>query len=63
MVGRFMDDAVSDEMIEAWFSTHRGMLCELSELAWSDIAPWIPIIGLAANDRSIGLLDDQTSLA
>ena len=45
-----------DEMVEAWFLRHRGTMNELSEQALADVAPWFPIIGIAANDRSTGVL-------
>ena len=45
-----------DEMVEAWFLRHRGTMNELSEQALADVAPWFPIIGVAANDRLIGVL-------
>ena len=45
-----------DEMVEAWFLRHRGTIDELSEQALADVAPWFPIIGVAVNDRSIGVL-------
>lgn len=48
---------VNDELVEAWFSTHRGALDELSEPALADVALWFPIIGVPANDRTIGMLN------
>ena len=51
-----MDAVVNDEMVEAWFSRHRGLVDELSEVALSKVAAWFPIIGVAANDGSIGAL-------
>ena len=50
------DAIVSDEMVEAWFSIHALLLDEVSEHALADVALWFPIIGVAANDRSIGVL-------
>lgn len=57
IVRHFVDPVVNDEMVEAWFSRHGGSVDELSEQALADIAPWLPIIAVAANDRSIGVLD------
>ena len=56
IVRRFMDAMVNDEMVEAWFSDHRDALSGLSEQALADIVPWLPIIGVAANDGSMGAL-------
>ena len=49
-------DAVNDEMLEAWFSNHRGSLDELSEQDLTDVALWFPLIGVPANDGLIGAL-------
>ncbi len=51
-----MDAVVSDEMVEAWFAAHRNALDGASEHALADVALWFPMIGIAANDRSIGIL-------
>lgn len=49
---------VDDEMLEAWFLRHCGALNGLSEQALAEVAPWFPIIGVAANDGLIGTLDN-----
>ena len=52
-----MDAVVNDEMVEAWFSRHGAAAEQLSEAALAEIAPWFPIISVAANDRSLGVVD------
>lgn len=52
-----MDALVSDEMVEDWFSSHAKTLTQTSEIALAKIAPWIPIIGVAANEGTIGTID------
>ena len=44
---------IDDDVLEAWFLRHRGSLDEVSEAAFAEVAPWLPIIGIAANDRSV----------
>ena len=44
---------VDDAMVEAWFLTHDASAHDLSEQALWRIAAWFPVIGVAANDRSI----------
>ena len=51
-----MDAVVNDEMVETWFSAHAHSLDEVSEDALAAVALWFPVIGVPANDRSIGVL-------
>ena len=51
-----MDAVVNDEMVETWFSAHARSLDDVSEDALADVALWFPIVGVPANDRSIGVL-------
>lgn len=53
-----MDTVVSDEMLEAWFAAHANALSDTPEHALADVALWFPMIGIAANDRSIGVLHE-----
>ena len=59
MVNGAVDALVDDEMVEAWFSIHAHSLDEVSEHALANVALWFPIIGVAANDQSIGVLNYQ----
>lgn len=59
MVRHFVNPVVKDELVEAWFSRHRDLIEELPEQALAEIAPWLPIIGMAANEGSIGILAHQ----
>ena len=50
-----MDAVINDEMVEAWFLRHPSLAYKLSEAALSDVEQWFPVIGVPANDGSIGL--------
>lgn len=40
----------NDAEVEAWFFNHRDEAVALPERALLPIAPWIPIVGIPAND-------------
>ena len=43
----------NDAEVEEWFFRHREEAASLSERALLPIAPWIPLIGLPANDDQL----------
>lgn len=51
-----VDALVNDEMVEAWLWKHPGSLDEVSEDDLAAVVMWFPIIGVAVNDRSTGVL-------
>lgn len=42
---------VSDEAVETWFERHRALVAQADPREIMTIGPWIPLIGLPANDR------------
>ena len=46
--------AASDDKVELWFACHRQLVSSTSLSQLLEVAEWIGIVGIPANDRKAG---------